>query len=44
MKNNEIKSSISKGQLPSIKRVLIKSDNLKEAEKKDNINNIIAII
>ena len=40
MKNNEIKSSISKGQLPSIKRVLIKSDNLKEAEKKDNINNM----
>ena len=38
VKNNIIKSSVSKGQLPTIKRIVIKSDNLNEAEKKDNIH------
>ena len=32
---NSIAKSISKGELPTIKRVIIKSDNLDEAEKKN---------
>ena len=35
---NNITKSVSKGELPSIKRVIIKSDNLNEVEKKDNNN------
>ena len=36
---NNISKSISKGQLPTIKHIIIKSENLNEAEKKENIKN-----
>ena len=38
---SNITKSVSKQQLPSIKRVIIKSDNLEEINKKEKINNKI---
>ena len=41
IKNNNLKSA-SKGELPTIKHVLIKNGNLNENEKKENNNNQLA--